>query len=165
MHLRQLGVRLRDRTEWEAVSFQVVDFSESPFISAYALYISCVSLRRCAGRSHREDFETAHQVVLSALSQSENLCNRVWPMNMTDLIRKKIQDEFRYAYAGQSSFLICGQCPVLIDDVLLGLVIVQSFHELNKYAESMIVLHPSRKKDGTGPLTVCSSPLTMELVY
>ena len=29
----------------------------------------------------------------------------------------------------------------------------------------MIVLHPSRKKDGTGPLTVCSSSLTMELVY
>jgi hypothetical protein len=158
-------VRLRDRTEWEAVSFQVVDFSESPFISAYALYISCVSLRRYAGRSHRDDFETAHQVVLSALAQSENLCNRVWPMNMTDLIRKKIQDEFQYAHAGQSVVSICGQCRVLIDPFLLGLVIVQSFHEINKYAESMIVLHPSRKKDGTGPLTVCPSPLTMELVY
>ena len=48
---------------------------------------------------------------------------------------------------------------VLID-LLLGLVIVQSFHELNDYAESMIVLHPSRKRDGTGPLTVCISPLT-----
>jgi hypothetical protein len=103
-------------------------------------------------------------VVLSALAQSENLCNRVWPMNMTDLIRNKIQDEFQYARAGQS-FSICGQCRVLIDDFLLGLVIVQSFQELNKYAESMIVLHPSRKKDGTGPLTVCISPLTMELVY
>jgi len=137
IHLRQLGVRLRDRTEWEAVSFQVVDISESPFISAYALYISCVSLRRYAGRSHREDFETAHQVVLSALAQSENLCSRVWPMNMTDLIRKKIQDEFHYAHA--------------------GLVIVQSFYELNRYAESMIILHPSRKKDGTGPLTAVRS--------
>lgn len=156
-------MRLRDRTEWEAASFQVVDFSESPFISAYALYISCVSLRRYAGRSHREDFETAHQVVLSALAQSENLCSRVWPMNMTDLIRKKIQDEFQYAHAGQS-FSICGLCRVLIDDFLLGLVIVQSFYELNKYAESMIILHPSRKKDGTGPLAVCPFPLTMELV-
>ena len=34
----------------------------------------------------------------------------------------------------------------------------------NDYAESMIVLHPSRK-DGKGPLTVCPSPLTMGLVY
>ena len=156
-------MRLRDRTEWEAVSsFQVVDFSASPFICAYALYISCVSLRRYAGRSHREHFETAHQVVLSALAQSENLCNRVWPMNMTDLIRKKIQDELQYAHAGQSVFSIC--C-ILIGDFLLGLVIVQSFHELNKYAESMIILHPSREKDGTGPLAVCPSPLTVELVY
>ena len=133
-------------------------------MSAYALYISCVSLRRYAGRSHcdSDDFETAHKVVLSALAQSENLCNRVWPMNMTDLIRNKIQDEFQYARAGQS-FSICGQC--LINDFLLGLVIVQSFEELNKYADSMIVLQPSRKNDGTGPLTVCPSPLTMELVY
>ena len=97
-------MRVRDRTEWEVVSFQVVDISESPFISAYALYISCVSLRRYASRSHREDFETANQVVLSALAQSENLCNRVWPINMTDLIRKKIQDEFQYAHAGQFFF-------------------------------------------------------------
>ena len=44
-------------------------------------------------------------------------------------------------------------CP--IDDFLLGFVMVQSFHKLNKYAESVIVLHPSRKKDGSGPLTVC----------
>ena len=157
-------MRLRDRTEWGSVSFQVTDFSESPFISAYALYISCVSLRRYAGRSPRDDFETTHQVVFSALAQSENLCNRVWPINMTDLLRNKIQDEFQYARAGQS-FSICAVCRVLIDDFLLGLVIVQSFHELDKYAESMIVLHPSRKKDGTGPLTVCPSPLTMELVY
>ena len=57
------------------------------------------------------------------------------------------------------------QCRFLIDNLPLGLVIVQSFHELNKYAESMIILHPSRKKDGTGPLTVCPSPLDIELVY
>ena len=151
-------MRLRDRTEWGTVSFQVIDFSESPYISAYALYISCVSLRRYAGRSPRDDFETTHQVVLSALAQSENLCNRVWPTNMTDLIRNKIRDEFQYARAGQSFFSICGQYRVLIDDFVLGLVIVQSFHEINEYAESMIVLHPSRKRDGTGPLTVCLSP-------
>ena len=40
---------------------------------------------------------------------------------------------------------------------LLGLVIVQSFHEINEYADSMIILHPSRKRDGTGPLSVCLS--------
>ena len=93
-------MRLRDRTEWGTVSFQVIDCSESPYISAYALYISCVSLRRYAGRSPRDVFETTHQAILSALTQSEKLCNRVWPMNMTDLIRNKIQDEFQYARAG-----------------------------------------------------------------
>jgi hypothetical protein len=102
-------------------------------------------------------------VVLSALAQSENLCNRVWPINMTDLIRKKIQDELQYSHAGQSFFSICR--VLLIDDFLLGLEIVQSFHDLNKYAESMIILYPSREKDGMGPLTVCPCPLTMELVY
>jgi len=77
-------------------------------------------------------------------------------MDMTDLIRDKIQDEFRYARSGESSFSICGQprCPHWRYPHL-GLVIVQSFHELNEYAESMIILHPSRKKDGTGPLAVC----------
>ena len=83
---------------------------------------------------------------------------------MTDLILSKIQDEFQNARAGQS-FSICGLCRVPIDDLLLGLVIVESFYELDKYAEAMIVLYPSRKKDGTGPLAVCPSPLTMELVY
>ena len=54
--------------------------------------------------------------------------------------------------------------PTLIDDFLLGLVIVQSFHELDEYAESMNFLHLSQKKDGSGPLMVCPSPLTMEFV-
>ena len=54
---------------------------------------------------------------------------------------------------------------VLIDDFLLGLVIVRSLQELNEYAESVIALRPSRKKDGSGSLTVCPSPLTMQLVY
>ena len=45
------------------------------------------------GCSPRDDFETTHQVVL-ALAQSENLCNRVWPMNMIDLICNNIQDYF-----------------------------------------------------------------------
>jgi len=136
-HLRPLGVRLRDRTEWGTVSFQGVEFAESPYISAYALYISCVSLRRYAGRSPRNVFEAAHRAILSALTQSEKLCNSVWPINMTHLIRSKIQDEFRHARA--------------------GLVIVQSFHELNEYAESMIILLPSRKQDGTGPITAVRS--------
>lgn len=33
-----------------------------------------------------DDFETTYQVVI-ALAQSENLCNRVWQMNMADLVR------------------------------------------------------------------------------
>lgn len=49
--------------------------------------------------------------------------------------------------------------------MIIGHVIVQLFRELNEYAESMIVLLPSQKNDGAGPLTVCLSPLTMGLVY
>ena len=134
-----------------------MNFSESPYISAYALYISCVSLRRYAGRSH-DDYEITQKVALSSLTQSENLCNRVWPTNMTDLIRNKIQDEFQYARAGQS-FSICGQCCVLIDDFPQGLVIVESFHELNECAK---LISLSWKIDDTGLQTVCSPPLTME---
>jgi hypothetical protein len=74
----------------------------SPYVFAYALYLSCISLRRNAGRSPRDVFEATHQVVLSALAQSEALCKLVYPMNMTDLIRDKIQDEFKYARAGRS---------------------------------------------------------------
>jgi hypothetical protein len=85
-------------------------------------------------------------------------------MNMTDLIREKIQDEFRYAHAGQSFFSICNHRCVPIEDIL-GVVIVQSFHELNEYVDAMIILYPSRKKDGTGPLAVCLSPVIINLVY
>lgn len=154
VYLHQLGVRLRDPSEWGTVSFQVMDCLVSPYVFAYALYLSCISLRRHAGRSPRAAFEGTHQVVLSALAQSEALCNRVWPRHMTDLIHDKIQDEFQYARAGQSFFPIC-KCHVSIEYLLPGKVIVQSFHELNDYADSMIILHPSRKNDGTGPLAVC----------
>ena len=44
----------------------------------------------------------------------------------------------------------------------IGLAIVHIFRELNKHAESVIVLLPSREKDGAGPLTVCLSLLSME---
>jgi hypothetical protein len=84
-------------------------------------------------------------------------------MTMMGFIRNKIQDDLQYTRTGQFFFLICIQCRVHIDDLLLGLEIVQLFHGLNKYAESTIVLHPSRKKDGAGSRTVCPSPLTIEL--
>lgn len=83
----------------------------SPYVFAYALYLRCISLRRHASRSPRNAFETTHQVVLSALAQSEIVCNRVLPINMTDLIRDKIQDEFSYTRAGQF-FVTC--CCILI---------------------------------------------------
>ena len=87
MYLRQLGEKHNDRTDsttstdWGAILFhwQVMalnfnfNFSESrPYISAYALYISCVSLRRYAGRS-RDDYEITQKVVLSSLAEWESL--------------------------------------------------------------------------------------------
>jgi hypothetical protein len=42
----------------------------------------------------------------------------------------------------------------LIAQVTSGLVLVRSFYELNEYANSMLVLQPSEKQDGTGPVTV-----------
>ena len=123
VHLRLLGVRLRDPTEWGTVS--------SPYISAYALYISCVSPCLYAGRSPSGYFATTHQAVLSALAQSEDICNRVWPTNVTDLIRIN----WISICSCWSVLLDIWPMPTFIDDFLLGLVIVQSFHELKEYAE------------------------------
>ena len=50
--------------------------------------------------------------------------------------------------------------PSLIDDFLPGLVIVQPFYELNESTE----INRSRKKNGTGLLTVCLFLPTTESV-
>lgn len=102
-YLHHHGVRLRDPSEWGTMSFQPPSQAMvSPYVSAYALYLSCISFRRNAARSPRDAFEGIHQAIFSALTQSENLCNRVVPVGMTDLIRDKIRDEFSCARAGRS---------------------------------------------------------------
>lgn len=76
-------------------------------MDAYAVYIALVFLRQYAYSllDDFDDFENIHDFVLLFLEYSEILCNRVWPVNMTDLIHNKIQDEIRYARAGQSCLL------------------------------------------------------------
>lgn len=76
-------------------------------MDAYAVYIALVFLRQYAYSllDDFDDFEDIHDFVLLFLEYSEILCNRVWPVNMTDLIHNKIQDEIRYARAGQSCLL------------------------------------------------------------
>ena len=64
----------------------------------------------------------------------------------------------------RSVFLDMWQCRDLIDDFPLGLVIVQSFHELNKYANQWL-FYIRRERRMAQPLTTCPSPLNMELVY
>ncbi|KAF8153923.1 hypothetical protein B0H34DRAFT_719590 [Crassisporium funariophilum] len=136
-YLHRLGRRLRDPSQWESVSFQNIDCSVSSYVFAYALYLSCISLRRNASRSPRDVFESTHMVILSALTQSEALCDRVIPIDVTSLIRGRIQNELELAR--------------------LGLVLVKAFHELNEHADSMLILQPSKEADGTGPLAAVRS--------
>ncbi|CAA7264047.1 unnamed protein product [Cyclocybe aegerita] len=137
LYLNRLGMRLRHPSEWGSVSFQTIDCSASSFVFAYALYLSCISLRRNASRSPRDVFESTHKVILSALTQSEALCDRVFPAEVTDVLRDSIQEEYDLARH--------------------GLVIVQAFNNLHDYATSMLVLQPTEEEDGSGPVTAVRS--------
>ena len=44
--------------------------------------------------------------------------------------------------------------PFLVSQTASGRVLVWSFHELDEHTNSMLVLQPSEKEDGTGPVTV-----------
>ncbi|KAF8955794.1 hypothetical protein BDZ97DRAFT_1855307 [Flammula alnicola] len=144
IYLSHLGMRLRHPSEWGSVSFQTIDCSASSFVFGYALYLSCISLRRNASRSPRDVFESTHKVILSALTQSEALCDRVFPVEMTCKLRQGIQEEFELSRH--------------------GLVMVQSFNELHNHANSMLVLQPSREEDGSGPLAAVRSLIHTSLL-
>jgi len=99
-YLSHLGARLRHPSHWGSVSFQTIDCSASSIVFGYALYLSCLSLRRNASRSPREVFDSTHKVILSALAQSEALCERVFPVEMTLKLRQSIDEEFELAKHG-----------------------------------------------------------------
>ncbi|KIM42003.1 hypothetical protein M413DRAFT_445197 [Hebeloma cylindrosporum] len=136
-YLGHIGERLRDPADFGGVSFQTIDCKASSFVFGYALYLSCISLRRNSTRSPRDVFESTHKVILSALAQSEALCDRVYPVEVTSLLRQSIHREFELAQHGR--------------------VLVRSFHELDEYTNSMLVLQPSEKEDGSGPVTAVRS--------
>jgi len=140
--LRQLGMRLRGGHPLSPS----LGMTQLPYMNAYSSYIASVTLRRTASSPLVDfhNFETAFETVLYVLGYSETLCNRVLPVHMTDLIHDKIQDEIQYALA--------------------GLGIVRIFRDLNKHAESMIVLLSSREKDGPGPLAAVRSLIHKSLL-
>lgn len=100
IYLSHLGTRLRSSSEWGSVSFQTIDCTASSLVFAYALYLSCISLRRNASRSPPDVFQTTHKVILSALAQSEALCERVYPVEVTIPLRCCIAQEFELARHG-----------------------------------------------------------------
>lgn len=132
IYLSQLGTRLRHPSEWGNVSFQSIDCSTSPFVFGYVLYLNCISLRRHAGRSPRDIFESTHKVILTALAQSETLCGRVLPAEMVHKLRASVEEETNLARH--------------------GLTLVQAFNELQVNANAMVVLRPITATDGTGPI-------------
>lgn len=152
-YLGLIGERLRDPAECGAVSFQTIDCKASSFVFGYALYLSCVSLRRNSTRSPRDVFESTHKVILSALAQSEALCDRVYPVEVTYLLRQSIYREFELAQHGEQHQSLFSN-HFLVSQMASGRVLVRSFHELDEYSNSMLVLQPSEKEDGTGPVTV-----------
>ena len=122
-YLGLIGRRLRDPADCGGVSFQTIDCKASSFVFGYALYLSCVSLRRNATRSPRDVFESTHKVILSALAQAVALCDRVYPVEVTSLLRQSIHREFELAQHGErrrisffstiSSYLKWGQVGCL----------------------------------------------------
>ncbi|KAF9545685.1 hypothetical protein CPC08DRAFT_823883 [Agrocybe pediades] len=137
IYLGHLGTRLRHPSHWGSVSFQTIDCTASSIVFGYALYLSCLSLRRNASRSPREVFDSTHKVILSALVQSQALCERVYPVEMTYRLRESIDEEFALAR--------------------YGLTIVHSFSELQQHAHSLEVLRPTREQDGSGPISAVHS--------
>lgn len=101
IYLSLLGTRFRHPSEWGSVSFQTIDCSASSIVFAYALYLSCTSLRRNECRSPRDVFESTHKVILSTLDQSEALCDRVKPVEITWLLRKSMRQEHQLAVLGE----------------------------------------------------------------
>lgn len=104
VYLSRLGMRLRHPSDWGSVSFQTIDCSASSFVFAYALYLSCLSLRRNASRSTRDTFESTHTVILTALTQSEALCHRVFPEEVTGNLMRGVEEEFALARSGAFIF-------------------------------------------------------------
>ncbi|PPR00808.1 hypothetical protein CVT26_012449 [Gymnopilus dilepis] len=143
IYLSQLGTRLRHPSEWGNVSFQTIDCSTSPFVFGYVLYLNCISLRRHAGRSPRDVFESTHKVALTALAQSETLCKLVLPREMVHRLRASVDAE--------------------TDLAKHGLILVQSFHELQVNANAMDILRPITATDGTGPIAGVRSLIHNEL--
>ncbi|KDR78174.1 hypothetical protein GALMADRAFT_1304697 [Galerina marginata CBS 339.88] len=126
IYLSRLGMRLRHPSDWGGINFQTIDCKASSFVFGYALYLSCISLRRNASRSPREVFESTHKVILSALAQSEALCGRVFPVEMTYRLRSSIEEEFGLARH--------------------GLVIVQSFNGTGPVTAVRSLIHTSLHK-------------------
>jgi len=135
IYLGLLGARFRHPSEWGNVSFQTIDCSASSLVFAYALYLSCTTLRRNASRSPCDMFENTHKVILSGLQQSKSLCDRVRPDEITWLLRKSIHREHELS--------------------ILGLNIVQGFHGLHDYGDALAIFQ-QHIQDGTGPVSVRS---------
>jgi len=133
MYLGHLAARFRHPSEWSSVSFQTIDCSATSFVFAYALYLSCTSLRRNATRSSCGVFESTHAVILTALEQSEALRAQVIPAEITWLLKESTDQERELAF--------------------LGLDLVQGFGDLHHYGDAFALFQQNVEKDGTGPLT------------
>ncbi|KAF9528846.1 hypothetical protein CPB83DRAFT_853835 [Crepidotus variabilis] len=144
VYLGLLGARFRHPTEWGGVSFQTIDCSASSFVFAYALFLSCITLRRNASRSPHDVFESTHKVILTALLQSTALCERVKPVEMTALLKKSIEEESVLA--------------------IHGLAVVEGFNQLDSQANSYVILEPHAYRDGTGPITAVRSMIHTALL-
>ena len=158
VYLSHLGMRLRHPSDWGSVSFQTIDCTASSFVFGYALYLSCISLRRNATRSPREVFESTHTVILSALMQSEALCARVFPVEMTYKLKKGILEESHLARDGMSVHPILFLFSSFIYQ-FPGLLLVHSFNELDDHAHAMTVLQPA-----SGPLAALRTMIHTSLL-
>lgn len=99
-YLRKLGMKLRHPLHWGNVSLLDSSVSNSPLVFGYALHLSCISLRQNASRSPTETFLTTHHVIVSGLSQSLPLCDRIVPAGLATYLVSSTCDQLNLASLG-----------------------------------------------------------------
>lgn len=141
--LRDMAMRLRGSNDLSSPFVRPSStptepsFSPSPFFVSYVLYLNSIALRETANTSTAPAFQSIHDSIIAALTQSLALCERVSSPRVAENLRAGILEELELS-----------QC---------GTALVQGFNDLAAHAESMRILQPCVEKDGTGPMAAIRS--------
>lgn len=141
-------------------------FSPSPFFVSYVLYLNSIALRETANTSTAPAFQSIHDSIIAALTQSLALCERVSSPRVAENLRAGILEELELSQCGAYNFL-SGLVYTTTDCLTSqsGTALVQGFNDLAAHAESMRILQPCVEKDGTGPMAVSGVALSHIMTF